>query len=106
MPIDSDSFDRGRTTDSLTDRAWEFLSAHPDQAFTAEEVAIEIGHVRREAPSGLIPALMRSAAVLDIQQMLNDWARKNLVEAKDVEIADRTQRYYRVNPARVGVTWS
>ena len=53
MPIDRSEFDAGETHDALETRIEEFLSAHPDTAYTAEEIAVAIDHPAADTIPGL-----------------------------------------------------
>ena len=44
MPIDRSEFVSGETHDAVESRVVEFLRAHRDNAYTAEEIAVAIGH--------------------------------------------------------------
>lgn len=85
MPISQDELRRGRAFDSLTDRVFAFLEENRGTAFTAEEVAVAVGHVTAEAPQQMVPAIARGLAVGTVQAMLNGWAQNRTVEARGVQ---------------------
>ncbi len=105
MPISKEEFERGRTLDSLTDQVYSFLTVAPDQAFTAEEIAVGVGY----APDGRVEgfaAVGRYLTIANMQTMLNEWAKRGLIESKDVEGADGyRQRYFSAKKATGEVRW-
>lgn len=88
MPISRDDLERGRTVDSLTDRILEFLQQSPENAFTAEEIAVAIEHVGEVAAPGLIPMMQRGLAIGQVQNILSSLARDGVVVSRLVEMSN------------------
>lgn len=61
MPISREDFDEGRSEDSDESLVIRFLGSHPDQAYSAEELADGIGH---DLARPLNPAASRASADL------------------------------------------
>lgn len=94
MPITRAELDRGRTIDSLTDRVYAFLAQNPGTAFTAEDVAVGIGHVSAAQPSSGSAPFSRWLAVVNVQDLLNGWVREGLIVGRNVQNAVGTLETY------------
>lgn len=96
MPISRQDFQRGATEEALSQRVWEFLVSHQNQAFTAEEVAVEVGHVRPadELRPGILPAVARGILVNNLQNLLSRWTRQGLLDSSFVDDGSGLRRLY------------
>ena len=85
MPITREELQRGRTLDSLTDRLFNFLQQNRGSAFSAEEIAIGVGYIPRDAAQNLGQVIARGLAIGGIRSTLDQWAQQGLIESSGVQ---------------------
>ncbi|HYK93299.1 MAG TPA: hypothetical protein VEY07_04560 [Thermoplasmata archaeon] len=100
MPIDREEFVSGETHDAVAGRVVDFLAGHPSNAYTAEEIAVAIGHPAGRPLVGVNEVdsayhiLQRFAFVSLLDVMA--WERK--IERRHVRTGTRPETFYAARP--------
>ncbi len=103
MPIDRSEFQSGETHDAVESRVEEFLGAHPESAFTAEEVAVAIGHPagRSLVGSSEVDSVYHILQRFGFVTLLDLMARAGKIERRHVHTGTRPETFYAArSPAR------
>ena len=104
MPIEREEFVAGETHDAVEGRVVEFLSAHSDSAYTAEEIAVAIGHPAGRALVGVnevdsVYHILQRFAFVSLLDVMA-WERK--IERRHVHTGVRPETFYAARPAVPG----
>lgn len=96
MPIEREEFRAGETHDAVEGLVEEFLTAHPSQAYTAEEIAVAVGHPagRSLVGSNEVDSAYHIFQRLGFVTLLDLMARSGKIERRHVHTGHRGETYY------------
>lgn len=96
MPIDRNEFQAGETHDAVESQVERFLGAHAEAAYTAEEIAVAIGHPAGRALVGVseVDSFYHILQRLGFITLLDLMARSGKIERRHVHTGARPETFY------------
>ena len=100
MPIERSEFVAGETHDAVEGRVVKFLEAHPDSAYTAEEIAVAIDHPAGRSLVGTneVDSVYHIFQRIGFVSLLDVMAWERKIERRHVHTGRRPETFYAARP--------
>ncbi|NUB91322.1 hypothetical protein HTZ84_11555 [Haloterrigena sp. SYSU A558-1] len=96
MPIDNETFQRGRKEQNIEEEVREFLASHEQQAFSVPEIAAEICEptlsTTEESESETLSEYQLD--IIAVKVSLIDLYRRGAIETRVIDDGKGTRKYY------------
>ena len=100
MPIERSEFVAGETHDAVEGQVVKFLEAHPDSAYTAEEIAVAIDHPAGRSLVGIneVDSVYHIFVRIGFVSLLDVMAWERKIDRRHVHTGSRPETFYAARP--------